>query len=618
MCGFYFSFFKNKVGYNFQDNFNRFNKVKHRGIDFSDFIELKKEHYFFLGHHRLSINDPHPRSNQPFQSDCQKYYLLFNGEIFNYKKLKENLNYNFKTSSDTEVILAGYIKEGFDFFKKLEGFFSIVILDLNLNKIILHVDPTSVKLLYYQKHSNSLMVASEISCLHDITSEKDLISFINPIAIQNYYQFGYIHAPNTIYKNTFKLEPGELIEMNFHLNREIFHKRFHQHQSQIEQIEFEELLIQAHHSRLMADVPIAHFLSSGIDSTLSSTIYSKYLNKKNIHAYTLSLEDKLLDEAPLAVSQTKKLKLNNDILKVGEVEIIDEFKNYSQYIDEPFGDSSAILVSLLSKYVSQKYKVAISSDGGDELLYGYQRHYFFKIFFWLNFLPNFIKKIIAKIVKSKMILVLMDLLNVKHQSLKINKILSMLESENLYHSYFNLLKINSDMSTKKIIKNWFPFNPSSNHPIKNNISSVIKEIDYQYYLPAINYKNDRCGMQYSLEIREPLLNFDLVRYSFKKALSMIDIFKPKAEFIKILKKNDIKINSSKHGFSFSQKQLLETNNYELLDDLIKNQNFLESFFDTLQILQMIEEFKDSRKYVTELYLLCHLSLWLQSHKSIDE
>tara|TARA_X000000950_G_C13881546_1_gene647078 strand:- start:275 stop:2122 length:1848 start_codon:yes stop_codon:yes gene_type:complete len=609
MCGFYFST-SDPINYSNSNHIQKFNKIKHRGVDHSKYLEIKKDKNFFLGHHRLSINDPHPRSHQPFQSSCNNYHLLFNGEIYNFRELRKNLNCDFTTDSDTEVILAGYIQEGFSFFKKLEGFFSILILDMKLNKIFLNVDPTSVKSLYYQLFNTTFEVSSEISCLQPELSKSNLSQAIDSLGLQSYYQFGYIHAPRTIYKNISKLEPGELIEFDLFKNQIKHKKKFNNHFAKLTNEKFDSLLLKAHESRLIADVPIAHFLSSGVDSTVSNTIYSKLISKKKIDVYTLAISDSELDESDQAISQTKSLNLNHDIVTMNSSQLLDEFKNFSYYIDEPFGDSSAILVSFLSKNVSQKFKVAISSDGGDELLFGYKRHYFFQIFFWVVYLPSIIKTNISKFIRSNIILKVSSLLKIKHYEIKINKLLSLLEANSLQEAYFNLLKINSDDSSQKIFKIWKSSKKELTTEKKFNLNKIIKEIDYQYYLPSINYKNDRCGMQFSLEIREPLLNYDLVRNYFDHKISFKNIIKPKYLFKKFLKKHKISVHSSKHGFSFSQKKLLNNKNNELLTYLSQNLELLQDFFDIDQIKNMMSEFKNSQKYVTELYLLVHLTLWM--------
>ncbi len=606
MCGLFLNI-ASESQYSSSLNFDMFARLQHRGIDNSSFVELSIENKIFMGHHRLSINDLSHKANQPFKTNCEKYYLLFNGEVFNFKDLKKDIDYEFNTQSDTEVIIAGYKKFGKDFLKKLEGFFSIVILDIAKNIVIATVDPTSVKSLYYELNDKSISISSE---LNSFFCKSKIIENLNLKALQIYLQYGYVHAPESIMKNVYKLEPGELIEFNLYNFQKTNCKKYNKHYQSKNNKKFKDLIIESHKSRLTGDVPIATMLSGGVDSTLSNVIYSNiFKNSENV--YTLGLKDSAYDESKLALEQTKKLKLDHKILNIHKSEIIDEFKILTKYLDEPFADSSSILVSLLSKQISKKYKVVISSDGGDELLFGYSRHRFFFIFFWICLLPKNLKKILKKLCSSRLFSYILEKLNISHFEIKINKFLSLLEQSNISTAYMSLIKIMPDQNTKKIMKEY-----QGDTIIKNLNSSYgyksVKEIDYNFYLPSINFKNDRCGMQHSLEIREPLLNYELVRYKFNQSMKFIDLFYPKKIFRKFLKKNQINIARKKHGFSFSQKEILEFNNFEILYDFENDFHLISSLFNISFLKQMVLEFKSKKKWTSELWIIISFTFWLRN------
>lgn len=606
MCGFYFNI-SLPLEFDHNSNIEKFNKLKHRGVDNSSYIEIDTDKKIFMGHHRLSINDLSNRSNQPFHTDCKKFYILFNGEIFNFKELKKNIDYDFKTFSDTEVIIAGYKKFGRDFLKKIEGFFSIAILDLSKNILICTVDPTSVKSLYYELKNNSISLASELS---SFIPKTEILNTLSHEALQIYLQYGFIHAPFSIIKDTFKVEPGELIEFDLSTNNKTNFKKFNKHNYQNKKKVFDELVLNAHQSRLISDVPIATMLSGGVDSTMSNLIYSKFKNRKE-KVFTLGIEDSYLDESRIALEQTNILKLKHKIININNRDIIDEFKQVSNYLDEPFADSSSILVSLLSKEISKEYKVVISSDGGDELLYGYSRHRFFFLFSWICFLPKFIKNILKKILLSPLLIKILEKLKIYHSEIKINKILSMLDHSDSTKAYLSLIKILPDSTTSKILKSY------SYDNLMNSIESkygykTIKEIDYNLYLPSINFKNDRCGMQHSLEIREPLLNFDLVRNQFNNKIKLLDLFSPKRQFRNFLNLHKIFVRKEKHGFSFSQKEILEFNNFEILCELEKNFEIISNFFNISFIQKMISDFKTKNKWTTELWTIACFTFWLKN------
>lgn len=608
MCGFFFNTSQSDI-YNFQLNIEKFNKLQHRGVDNSSHLEISSSKKIFMGHHRLSINDLEDRANQPLKSDCNNYYILFNGEIFNFKSLKKTINYNFKTETDTEVILAGYKIFGKDFLRKLEGFFAISLLDIKKNILVTTVDPTSSKSIYYENNKYSLTIASELTSFIEKDKSK-IIKNINQQALEIYLQYGYIHAPYSIFRNIYKLEPGELIEFNLKNHEAKKFKSFNKHYWFDNKKALNQLIIDAHKSRLVSDVPIATMLSSGVDSTLSNYIYSQILdNRENV--YTLGIKGSILDESKLAIKQTKKLNLEHKIINVNEINIIDELKNVSNYLDEPFADSSSLLVSLLSKEISKDYKVVISSDGGDELLYGYSRHKFFYLFSWVCYLPNTLKSITKRFILSNIFKIFLKLFKISHLEIKINKILSFLDQTDPLKSYFSLIKLIPDFITKKILKNYKGDSLINDYNKNYNFKSL-KEIDYNFYLPSINYKNDRCGMHYSLEIREPFLNFDLVRHLYKNKITLKDIIYPKKTFKNFLEKNKLSLSKKKRGFSFSQREILEYNNYEVLSFFEKNIFILSGIFETDFINKMISDFKLKKRWTTEIWIVLTFTLWLKN------
>jgi asparagine synthase (glutamine-hydrolysing) len=604
MCGFFLNF-SSTENYNLKENILKFNKTKHRGVDNSEFIEINRYGKIFLGHHRLSINDLSKKANQPLKSKCENYIILFNGEIYNFKELSKNISDISNPNSDTNVILEGYIQYGLNFFKKLEGFFSIVLLDLIEDKIIITCDPTSYKSIYYKQSKNNFSLASELSSI--TTSKNEILKNICKIGLQIYFQYGYIHAPYTILKKVYKSEPGELIVYDLKSKKISNIKKYNQHKYMKQDKNFKKLLIDSHSSRLVSDVPLSSMLSSGVDSTLSNIIYSKILKKK-MEVFTLGLSDEDFDESEKAIQQTVDLNLSHKVLKFDKKEIIEEYIRVTKYLDEPFADSSSVLVSLLSKEISKKFKVTISSDGGDELLYGYSRHKFFYFFRWIYLIPAWIKKLLYKILNSNFFA---NYAHKKNYEIKLNKILSFLESSKKELAYLNLLKIIPDRITKKILKGYKKDN-LINFVDLSSSRNFIKDIDYNYYLPSINYKNDRCGMQHSLEIREPLMNFNLVRGLYNKKLNFIDILKSKNNFRKILKEHNIKLSTNKKGFSFSQSKILEFQNYYLLEKINNNFKFLSHFFELKIIKKMIIEFKENKRFSQELWVILTFTLWLDN------
>ncbi len=350
-----------------------------RGPDTGGQAHFKKA---ALGHRRLSIIDLNESSNQPFTDSSGRYTLVFNGEIYNYQSIKAELvdqGISFKTNSDTEVLLASYIHFGISFLNKLNGFFAFAIFDSEKNETILARDRFGIKPLLYYKDDEQLVFASEMKALLEFRIPRE----IDNNSLYTYLQLNYIPEPHSVIKDVKKLSPGHYLKIDSGLKVQkipFFHFNFGEHQSDIFTGSYDEaqkqllhLLKESVNERLVADVPLGTFLSGGIDSSLITALAAQ--DTKNLSTFSIGFADEpLFDETNYALAVSKMHKTNHHVFKLSNQDLLGSLDETLDYIDEPFADSSALAVNLLSKETAKHVKVSLSGDGADEIFSGYHKH----------------------------------------------------------------------------------------------------------------------------------------------------------------------------------------------------------------------------------------------------
>lgn len=332
-----------------------------------------------LGHARLSVIDTSSAANQPLHDSTGRYTIVFNGEIYNYKELRHSLKqkgYTFKTESDTEVLLYMFINEGTVCLDKLNGFFAFAIYDSVENTVFIARDRMGIKPLVYYIDEAKIIFASEIKSVLEYNIQKE----IDQTALFTYLQLNYIPAPKTIFKNIFKLESGHSIIIK---NNKTSVKQYYSIPSPTisyfsgnyndAQSRFKELIGQSIQKRMVADVPLGAFLSGGIDSSIITGIASQYTDK--LQTFSIGYKDEpYFDETRYAKLVAKKFKTEHTVFSLTNNDIYENLFNVLDYLDEPFADSSALAVNILSKQTRKHVTVALSGDGADELFSGYNKH----------------------------------------------------------------------------------------------------------------------------------------------------------------------------------------------------------------------------------------------------
>jgi len=441
---------------------------QHRGPDFTGMYF--DEDYAALGHNRLSIIDHGQQSNQPFVDNSKRYYLTFNGELYNYKELKEELKhlYEFKTNSDTEVLLATYIIYGNSCLQKLNGMFAFAIWDSTTKKLFAARDRFGVKPFYYSYNNKSFVFASEIKTVFESGVERKA----NAQVWANYFSFGSYGQPNqTFWKNIHQLAGGhylELVDNKLSIVKWYDFVEAINNQEVISSYEeakeiYSKLLLEAIKLRFRADVPVGFNLSGGLDSSaLLALVNISQDNTKDIEAFTFYTNDERYDELPWVEQMINSYKnpLNRVLLSSSEVQ--DSAKFISDVQDEPFGGIPTLAYAKIFKQAANKgIKVLLDGQGMDEQLAGYD-------YYTLNNEST--------------------IQGIKDNPFKVN----MLNKEFLKESS----------------------KPKFEAPFDNSIQNLqYRDLFYTKIPRALRF-NDRVSMAYSTELREPFLDYKLVEFAF--------------------------------------------------------------------------------------------------------
>lgn len=501
----------------------------YRGPDDSGiyFDELSGVHF---GHNRLSIQDLSSHGHQPMLSDCGNFVIVFNGEVYNFKSIRaelEVLGYKFISNSDTEVILYSYREWGIESVHKFIGMFAFVILDRAHDKLILVRDRAGVKPLYYYDDGKEFLFSSEIKSFHKHPSFK---KNQNLEVLPYFFQFGYIPAPHTIFENCYKLEAGHYLEYNLKsLEKKIvkywdvneFYKQEPFRKSEQEILEeLETLLSDAIELRMVCDVAAGVFLSGGYDSSFVASILAKK-HDREINTFTIGFDDERYNEAEHAKSIAEFLGTNHTEYYMKNSDMLDLVDSLPLYYDEPFGDSSVLPMMIMSKIAKRSVSVILSSDGGDEAFCGYSKYFFldkFSTVFSSEFKKNILKSAL-NLFSEKMVEIINNTLprslkqtNIKDKYSKFKRAISSATKE---ESFLNASSYVDKKSVAKLLKIEACDELFGGFDKIDNLNFInqMMAIDYKTFMSDdVLTKVDRATMSVSLEGREPLLDHRIIEY----------------------------------------------------------------------------------------------------------
>ncbi|OQB19201.1 MAG: Asparagine synthetase (glutamine-hydrolyzing) 1 [Parcubacteria group bacterium ADurb.Bin192] len=377
------------------------NVIKHRGPDDEGFYVADG---IGMGFRRLSIIDV-SGGHQPLSNEDGTVWVIMNGEIYGYQSVRAELeasDHVFHTKSDTEVIAHAYEQWGDDCFKYLNGMFAIAIWDVRKKRLIIARDRLGKKPLYWTIHNQTLWFASELKSL---VASGVVKREIDPLSLACYFQTDAVPTPHTIFKNVFKLEPatamswqGGQIQSQWKFWQPEIIKQEDRGAKQVLQ-GLQELIDIAVRERLVADVPLGLFLSGGLDSAVIAESASRQANRR-LQAFTIGFDDKSHDESIYAKQTAEALGLDHYLEILSASDALQMIDQAQQLLDEPLADASILPQLLVSKFTRQHVTVALSGDGGDELLLGYQHVPAHQL---LNIVPrrsSYVPRLLARMLNS--------------------------------------------------------------------------------------------------------------------------------------------------------------------------------------------------------------------------
>ncbi|MCX5695219.1 MAG: asparagine synthase (glutamine-hydrolyzing) [Candidatus Omnitrophica bacterium] len=501
------------------------NKMRYRGPDDYGIVSLNN---VVLGHRRLSIIDLSENAKQPMVSSDKRYFIVYNGEVYNFKELKKELEkfgVIFKTSSDTEVVLYSYIQWGARCLDRFNGMFALAIWDNNLKELFLARDRFGKKPLYYYKDAGKMAFASELSAL---ICDSEIPQEISYEALNSYLALGYILAPLTLYKNIFKLESatfmvvsdfGKTVKKTRYWDyAEKFRKKVNSNQAEISENVL-SLLDEAVKKRMVSDVPIGAFLSGGIDSSSVVSLMKKY-HRGDLHTFSIGFDQESYSEikdADRAAQWIDTIHHNKICNSRDSQELI---KEALESYDEPFADNSCIPTFALAKLTSLYVKVALSGDGADEIFAGYITYKADRCYYYAKILPFFIRKLLVKFGENRHSRKQTKLsFTYKQKQFFYGSLHSPEEAHYLWRIIFHPEERVAILGEDKreLIYDTDPFLIFKKYYER---AAGLHWLDKNLYVDAMTWltddilvKVDRASMRNSIEVRNPYLDVDLASYS---------------------------------------------------------------------------------------------------------
>lgn len=493
------------------------NAIIHRGPD--HFGHWHDENTgLTLGHRRLSIFDLSENGHQPMTSHDGRYVMVYNGEIYNAFEYKNKLLDsgkvdNFKSTSDTEILLEAFAHDGIDAIKQMKGMFAIALYDKKEKELYLLRDRAGEKPLYYGFVNERFVFSSDLDAIRQMN---DFHAAIDRDALAVYFRLGYIPAPQTIYKGICKLRQGCVLRIKAPFKEEPVIEEFWSMKEEARlgwedsfkgtfeeaTTELEKLFIESIKGQMLSDVPIGAYLSGGIDSPLVVALMQK-LSSRPVKTFTIGFDDPKFNEAQYAKEIAQHLGTEHTELYVTEKELHEVVPKISEIFSEPFADSSLIPTYLVSKLAKSKVTVSLSGDAGDELFCGYNTYYKCEdLWNKVNKVPLGIRRVGATLTTP---------IQNKGSFYRISECLKAANEVQLQEAVCNRMDYYADHIVQG---GMLPAN-SEIALLPDCKSSMLYKDICVYHPDDILVKVDRTGMSVSLENRVPMLDYDIIRFAFR-------------------------------------------------------------------------------------------------------
>lgn len=584
MCGIV-GFISNKKNKD-KDLDKMLNRIIHRGPDGEGkYIDEN----IALGHRRLSIIDI-DGGGQPIYNEDGNLVIVFNGEIYNYKELKDDLincGHVFKTNTDTEVIIHGFEEYGEDIVTKLRGMFAFVIWNKNNNELFGARDHFGIKPFYYYYTDKDFMFASEIKAFIDHSC---FVKELNRDIIPSYLSFNYSPSNDTFFKNVYKLEPGYSFvykDGKLSLNR-YFSVTFDEKSADFDKLvqDISSTMKESVSRHMISDVPVGSFLSSGIDSS-----YIVSLAKPD-KTFTVGSDNKRYDETMYAKDLANKLGIENISKSINKDEYINIIPKLMYHFDEPVADPAAIALYFVAELASKHVKVVLSGEGADEFFggYGYYRRYIDTVFY--NKLPFWFRRFVSKVC------------GLLPEVRGINFLVR--SGKTLEEDYISVNKVFTEREAKGIVN--FKSNYLSNSEItapvykeqcnQNNVTKM-QAIDIKFWLVNdILQKADKMTMANSIEGRVPFTDIEV----FKLARTISYEHKITHENTKVALRQAAKeviptdaYNKEKLGFPVPLREWVrEDDVYSIILEKF-NSSYSRELFNNKKIIKLLNDHRNRKR-----------------------
>ncbi len=591
------------------------NSMQHRGPDASGFYSNDKASVG-LGHRRLSIIDLSNAANQPMYSHNGRYVMVFNGEVFNFQEIANDLKIQCKTHSDSEVILEAFALEGFKAVERFNGMFAVAIYDIQEDLLYLFRDRLGVKPLNFFHHGTTFVFGSELKSLLQSAFVKQHIKISKP-AIYNFLYLGYVPEPHSIYTNIYKLPAGSFavvkngvaeITPYWKPETKVTTNTINDFDAAKKQLN--DLMLSSVKYRMISDVPFGTFLSGGIDSSLVTALAQRNSDVP-VKTFSIGFKEATHNEAKFAKQVSQHLGTQHTEFIVSENDALELTDKIFTAYDEPYADSSALPTMLVSKLARQHVTMVLTGDGGDELFHGYGAYT------WAKRLSNPFVKILRKPIAG--------FLSMSNNTLKRGaRVIDYKSEAHLKSHIFSqeqyffseqelddllLAEIEGVVLMKEDVKTARKLSPAEGQAL----------FDLRYYLKDdLLVKVDRATMQYSLEARTPFLDYRVVEF----ALNVHENLKVKNGVAKHLLKEVLydyvpraMFDRPKWGFAIPLAKWMKGELSYMITDWLSDENILEAKVVKLKyVKQLKQRFAAGETFLyNRLFALALLHKWIKDY-----
>lgn len=577
-----------------------------------------------LGHQRLSIIDLDESANQPMLSNDGRYCIVYNGEVYNFKELRSQLsNYQFKTDSDTEVVIAAFEKWGVHALEKFNGMFALALWDTELDELWLARDRMGIKPLYYAELGNSIVFSSEVRALlsTDLIEKK-----MDHESLIDYLRYATVHAPKTILKGVKLLEPGNFLKIS---DVEIEKDKFYKFQPSYSNIlgsysdikkTIRSKLEQSVQRRLISDVPHGAFLSGGIDSSAIVGLMSQVSDQK-VNTFSVVFDENKFDESEYSQLVAKKFDTNHTEIRLAVNDFKDKLPEALEAMDHPSGDGpNSYLISKKTK--ENGITVALSGLGGDELFAGYDLFTYCASLSnkkWITSFPKFIRQMAGGVYSG---------MKKDVASSKVENLLSRdyFDLEYIYPTMRTVLfddqilgLLNKDkLPINQVFKMGEEILAPRSEAFKFPYLSKISLLEFSSYMSNVLLRDtDQMSMASALEVRVPFLDHELIEY----VLNIPDTYKYPSTPKKILTESlsdllpEKIVNRPKMGFTLPWQQWMKNDLMQFCEDRLNKLKMREPF-NGKGIENLWQRFLSNDTLVTwsRIWPLVVLEHWMTKHQ----